>query len=660
MSNANAELHNDVQAGRRELTAMSLTAGLILSVVMGAANVYLGLRVGMTVSASIPAAVLATGLLRGVFNRRSVLEANIVQTSASAGESLAAGIIFTMPALILTGIWTEFDFWTTTLVALSGGLLGILMMIPMRRAIVVESTDLKFPEGVACAEVLRAGAAEEGAVEGESLGTELVFGGLAAGAVIKFCSGFLGILRASVDYATRAGGRTWYFGMDVSPALIAVGLIVGLPVASQVFLGGALGWYVLIPLLSTESMEGTAVDHAFHLWSTEVRYVGVGAMVVGGLAAIWKVRHGIVAAFGELLGNLQGTVSSDAVSSDAGSHDGASDGESDVTTRNLEFPYIVGLGIACAAIVFGIYFVLLQRSLGITILATVAALLLSFFFTAVASYIVGLVGNSNSPVSGMTISAVLLTGLMLWVGDYSGEAGILAMLGVAGVVCCVACTAGDVCNDLKTGQLVGASPRSQQIAQVLGVLVAAFIMAPVMTILHDGSIKNGTGGIGGEELVAPQAGLFASLAKGFFGDGSIPWDMVAWGVGLAVLILLADVPLALKKSSFRLHVMPVAVGIYLPAELSVPILLGGVLHWLISRRPNSDGAVKRSVLLASGIIAGESLMGVGLGLLAFLGMTSLSLGDGMPPAVSGTVSVAVLIAVLAATYVISGRAARNR
>ena len=650
MSNAKSDLQNDVLGSRRELTAMSLTTGLVLSVVMGAANVYLGLRVGMTVSASIPAAVLATGILRGVFNRRSILEANIVQTSASAGESLAAGIIFTMPALILTGIWSEFDFWTTSLIALSGGLLGILMMIPMRRAIVVESTDLKFPEGVACAEVLKAGAAEEGEVEGESLGTELVFGGLIAGAAIKFCSGFLGLLKASVEYGTRAGGRTWYFGMDVSPALVAVGLIVGLPVASQVFLGGALGWYVLIPLFSAEPPEGPAVEHAFHLWSTEIRYVGVGAMIVGGLAAIWKVRHGIAAAFRELFGNLQGVAS-------GGS---SADGDDDIANRNLEFPYIVGLGVACAAIVFGVYFVLLQRSLGITVLATLAALLLSFFFTAVASYIVGLVGNSNSPVSGMTISAVLLTGLMLLAGRYEGEAGILAMLGVAGVVCCVACTAGDVCNDLKTGQLVGASPRSQQIAQVLGVLVAAFIMAPVMTILHEGSLNAGTGGIGGEELVAPQAGLFASLAKGFFGGETLPWDMVGWGAGLAVLILVADIPLALKNSSFRLHVMPVAVGIYLPAELSVPILLGGVLHWLISRRPNSDGAVKRSVLLASGIIAGESLMGVGLGLLAFLGITSLALGGSISPTVLGVISVVVLLAVLVATYVISTRASRNQ
>lgn len=644
MSNSNQPNLNSPVAGP-EITVTSLTVGLILSVVMGAANVYLGLRVGMTVSASIPAAVLATGVLRGVFNRRSILEANIVQTSASAGESLAAGIIFTMPALILTGIWDEFDFWTTTLVALSGGLLGILMMIPMRRAIVVESSDLKFPEGVACAEVLRAGAAEHDEEGHATLGTRLVFGGLAAGAFIKLCAGFFGILKSSVDFATRAGGRTWYFGTDVSPALVAVGLIVGLPVASQVFVGGAIGWYVLIPLLSEGAIEVSAAEHAFALWSSEVRYVGVGAMVVGGLAAIWKVRHGIGAAFRELFGHVRSRIAAN----------GDPEDRPIETERNLEFGYMAGLALFCSVVVFGIYFVLLERSVGITLLATAAALVLSFFFTAVASYIVGLVGNSNSPVSGMTISAVLLTGLLLWVGDYSGRAGILAMLGVAGVVCCVACTAGDVCNDLKTGQLVGATPRSQQIAQVLGVLVAAFIMAPVLTILHEGSLNAGTGGIGGEELVAPQAGLFASLAEGFFGEGTIPWDMVGWGVALAVLILLADIPLAVKDSSFRLHVMPVAVGIYLPAELSVPILLGGILNWLINRRRSTDAAEKRGVLLASGIIAGESLMGVLLGLLAFLGWTSLKLGDNAPAHLLEAVSLLVLMAVMAVIYHFSVR-----
>lgn len=637
--------------GGAELTAVSIGTGIVLSIVMGAANVYLGLRVGMTVSASIPAAVLASGLLRGVFRRGSILEANIVQTSASAGESLAAGIIFTMPALILTGTWTEFDFWTTTLIALSGGLLGILMMIPMRRAIVIEATELKFPEGVACAEVLRAGAGTDDANAGKSTGTgsALVVAGLLVGAGVKFVAGYLGLLKSAVAFATRAGGRTFLFGMDVSPALIGVGLIVGLPIAIQVFLGGALGWYVFIPLLSGDTAlptlgafpigaEESAYDHAFRLWSTQVRYVGVGAMVVGGLAAIWKVRHGIASAFRELLSQFK----------PAG---GETEGE-----RNLELKYTAPLAIACAVTVFGIYYTLLEKSLGITALATIAALVLSFFFTAVASYIVGLVGNSNSPVSGMTISAVLATGALLLSAGYTGETGILAMLGVAGVVCCVACTSGDVCNDLKTGQLVGATPRSQQIAQIIGVVVAAFVMAPVLTMLHEGSINAGTGGIGGSELTAPQAGLFASLAQGFFGDGDIPKNMVAWGALIGVLILLADIPLALKNSSFRLHVMPIAVGIYLPAELSAPILLGGLLHYAIRRTAKVSGlAEKRGVLLASGIIAGESLTGVLLGMLAFMNIkgpdtSALKAGAGLDIA-----SLIMLAAVCAAIWFFSSQ-----
>ena len=625
----------DLQRPRdSELTWTTAIIGIILSVVMGAANVYLGLRVGMTVSASIPAAVLAMGLLRTCFNNHSILEANIVQTSASAGESLAAGINFTMPAQILAGVWSSVDFWTTTLVALSGGLLGILMMIPMRRAIVLDSPELKFPEGVACAEVLRAGS---GADEGDQAsGAGPVFAGLIAGASIKLLSGYIGILKSGVAWATRAGSRTWYFGTDVSPALLAVGLIVGLPVAVQVFLGGAIGWYILIPLLSADGYAGSASDHAFSIWSTQVRYVGVGAMVVGGLSAIWNVRKGIAAAMRELFGQFRATDKSET--------------SLDPSTRNLEWRYVLMLSLLCAAVIAGIYYVLLQRSIGITVIATAAALVLSFFFSAVASYIVGLVGNSNSPVSGMTITAVLATGLMVYASGYTGETGILAMLGVAGVVCCVACTSGDVCNDLKTGHLVGASPRNQQIAQVLGVVAAAFIMAPVLTILHEGSLKAGTGGIGGEELVAPQAGLFASLAEGFFGSGNIPWNMVGWGAGLAVAILIADLPLRAADSAFRLHIMPVAVGIYLPAELSVPILCGGILSHLIQRKDSPTGlGERRGILIASGIIAGESLTGVILGLLAFLGIKAMSVGQSISPMVIDLVSLAVLAAVGLAT-----------
>jgi putative OPT family oligopeptide transporter len=615
-----------------EITIRAIVLGLLLSVIMGAANVYLGLKAGMTVSASIPAAVIAMGILRGVFRSGSVLESNLVQTAASAGESLAAGIIFTMPALILAGIWTEFDFWTTTLIALSGGLLGVLLMVPMRRVFVVENTELKYPEGVACAEVLRVGSAEGG-----STGVGYVVAGITVGAVFKLAVSFFGILRGVVEGAASFGPRVFYFGCDISPALVAVGFIVGLPIAVQIFIGGTIGWLVGIPLLGTAGVEAeSATEAAWTLWSTQVRYMGVGAMLVGGVSSIWKVRNGLLAAVEEMSSLVQGKQQDQKSLA--------------VTERNIGSSAILGLGVLCVLLIGGLYYVLLGHSPGLTILTTGVMIVMSFFFAAVASYIVGLVGNSNSPVSGMTITAVLVTGSLILLFGFGGEAGMIATLGVAGVVCCVACTAGDVCNDLKTGQLVGASPRSQQIMQVMGVLVAAFVMAPVMTVLHQGSLNAGTGGIGGRELSAPQANLFASLAKGFFGDEALPQAMVFWGIGIGIALLMIDMLLAKRNSTFRLHVMPVAVGIYLPFGLSTPILLGGLLSALVAWRAGAkaaDGAQKQGVLVTSGMIAGESLVGILLGFTAYYNIKSLNPFGDDPNLVANLLSVIALLAVAA-------------
>ena len=610
-----------------EFTWAALILGLLLSVVMGAANVYLGLRAGMTVSASIPAAVIAIGILRGILGRRSIREANLVQTAASAGESLAAGVIFTMPALILVQEWERFDYWTTTLVALTGGLLGILFMIPMRRVFVVDNAELKFPEAIACAEVLRAGegGVREGLPEKENVagtdktrvggddaeipdhsatrqtGVMYVLFGILVGGSFKLAESFLGILRAGVEWGTQLGGRIFYFGFEAVPALVAVGYIVGLEIASLVFLGGALGWLVAIPILSGGTVgEHDAVELANELWLTQVRYIGVGAMVVGGVHSIWRVRRGLASAVRELIRAIRHRASGVPVPAEE---------------QDIPGVAIAALGLVCIALTGAVYFQMLHHHLGVTILTTIVMIVMAFFFTAVASYIVGLVGNSNSPVSGMTITAVLGTAVMISIFGYGGSDGILATLGVAGIVCCVACTAGDVCNDLKTGHLVGASPRLQQIMQILGVGVAAFVMAPVMTVLHESS-----GGIGSRDLPAPQAGLFAALAEGFFRDKPLPWDMVAWGVGLGLGLLGIDQILQRIRSPFQLHVMPVAVGIYLPFGLSVPILLGGLLHYRLSRRANEE-RLRRGVLATSGIIAGESLVGVLLGILAYYGMS---------------------------------------
>jgi len=598
MSSPDSSAKPAAKASIPELTLRVVVIGLLLTVVMAAANVYLGLYAGMTVSASIPAAVVGMLILRTFFRGGSILEANQIQTSASAGESLAAGIIFTVPALVLIGAWQEFDMLITTLIAFTGGLLGILFMIPMRKVFVVDNDELPYPEGVACAAVL-----ETGEAKGESKGDAMqVVVGAGIGAVFKFLVSFVGLFKSSLEGAAAStGGRVLFFGSDISPALIGVGYIVRLNVASLIFMGGAIGWLVCIPLIPDLSAilasinpewgqpvpfeEGTsATEMAWTLWDVRIRYIGVGAMVVGGIAAIVKVRSGLVHAVVELRKRFK-----------PGGQEDLPD-----TERDLSSGVIVGFSLLAIVLIAGIYYVF-TKDVGITALSTVVMIIMSFFFVAVASYIVGLVGNSNSPVSGMTITAVLFTGGMLFVAGYSGMQGMVATLGVAAIVCCAACTSGDVCNDLKTGSLVGASPRRQQIMQIAGVGIASLVMAPVLEVLHEAYT------IGSRELAAPQAGLFANLAKGFFGDETLPWGMVAVGVVIGIIIQIIDVMLEKSRSKFRMHLMPVAVGIYLPFGLSVPILVGGILAWLHGRGQKDpakrDKDMHRGVLFSSGIIA---------------------------------------------------------
>ncbi len=605
-----------------ELTLRAVLLGLVLSVVMGAANVYLGLKVGMTVSASIPAAVLAMLVLRTLMRDGTILEANQAQTAASAGESLAAGIIFTMPALVLIGVWQRFDVIMTTLIAFSGGLLGVLLMIPMRRVFVVpKNPTLKFPEGVACAAVLRAGEQTEASGQG-ARDARAVMQGAAFGFIVKLLISFVGLLKGTLEGALVLGQRIFYLGGDISVALLGVGLIVQLNIAALVFLGGALGWLVALPLLGAEpELLDNPVEGAYTIWSSQVRYIGVGAMVVGGIATIVQVRHGLVQAVQTLFGR-QGIPATAQPQADWRERD-------ETAGRDISLSSIVVLTLVCVVLIGCVYYGLTQR-LGVSLITTLIMLVMAFFFTAVASYIVGLVGNSNSPVSGMTITAVLFTGGLLILFGFSGTTGMLATLGVAAIVCCTACTAGDVCNDLKTGQLVGATPWRQQIMQIAGVAVAALVMAPVLQLLHD----NTPGGIGGKELAAPQAQLFASLARGFFGQGELPWSLVALGAGLGVGVLCIDRMLAQRQASFRAHLMPIAVGMYLPFGLSVPILIGGILSFLITQRVRQgapEPEVQPGILLASGAIAGEALMGVGIALLASIGIPRLSLGlpDGL-------------------------------
>ena len=595
-----------------ELNLRVILIGIALSVVMGSANVYLGLKAGMTVSASIPAAVIGMLTLRyiGVFfknsNPGSILEANQIQTAASAGESLAAGIIFTMPALILIGIWQEFDMILTTVIAFTGGLLGILFMIPMRKVFIVSNeSNLKYPEGIACASVL-----EAGQDTGDPKQATSIIKGIVIGALFKGLISFTGLLKSVLEIAILKGNRIIFFGGDISPALVAVGFIVRLNIAILIFIGGALSWLIGIPILGN-GLEYAAnpLDGAWDIWSSKIRYIGVGAMVIGGLSSIYKVRNGLVDAI-KVLKNSHAPSSAQALLGNQ---------------RNISSKSINILSTLAIALVGSVYYYITQNA-GIALLTTVIMVVMAFFFTAVASYIVGLVGNSNSPVSGMTITAVLFTGGLLYIFGFSGTEGMVATLGVAAIVCCAACTSGDVCNDLKTGQLVGASPYRQQIMQIIGVGVASLVMAPIMQLLHE----NTPGGIGGRELAAPQAGLFASLANGFFGDGDLPWDMVSMGAVLGIFILLGDLFLEKNKSSFRLHLMPVAVGMYLPFGLSTPILLGGLIAYFIDKQNKTDLepdiSLQNGILVSSGLIAGESLMGIILAFIAGAGIKSLNLG----------------------------------
>ena len=594
---------NNITKHSNELNLRTILIGLILSVIMGAANVYLGLKAGMTVSASIPAAVLGMLVLRMISKKSSILEANQIQTAASAGESLAAGIIFTMPALIIIGVWNEFDMVLTTVIAFTGGLLGILFMIPMRKVFIVSNVEnLKYPEGIACTSVLEAGQENSDSKDAISIVQGSLIGG-----IFKILISFFGVFKGTIEGAILSGNRIFFLGGDISPALLAVGYIVRLNVSILIFIGGFIGWLIGIPLIGNglEYLDNP-IEGAYNIWSSSIRYLGVGAMVIGGIASIFKVRHGLIEAI-KVLKEKSKKSNPDELS----------------TEKDIPSNLINGLSILVILLVGSVYYYL-TGSFSISFVTTAIMIIMAFFFTAVASYIVGLVGNSNSPVSGMTITAVLFTGGLLYILGFEGVNGMIATLGVAAIVCCAACTAGDVCNDLKTGHMVGASPYRQQIMQILGVAIASLIMAPILQLLHE----NTPGGIGGRELSAPQAGLFAELAKGFFGDGQLPWNMVLIGSFIGLIILFMDSFLEKNNYNFRLHLMPIAVGMYLPFGLSTPILIGGIISYLILKkdiRKNSDVVLHKGLLFSSGLIAGESLMGVVLALLSSIGIARMTL-----------------------------------
>jgi putative OPT family oligopeptide transporter len=517
-----------------------------------------------------------------------VLENNIVQTAASSGESLAAGIIFTMPAMVILGAWSDFHYWEITLIGALGGVIGVMFTIPLRRALIVDD-PLTFPEGIATAEVLLAG--ERG---GTGL-RHLAIAGL-IGALFKLGSTGVRLWGEVFEWARFAGGTIVYVGTNLSPALVGVGYIIGFNIAVLVFLGGALNWWIAIPLVVWTSGAPAGVDSAAEaagmLWSTRTRYIGVGAMIVGGLWTLVRVRANLVA-------GIRSGLQAYRRARMAGAPDVSR------TERDAPMPWV---GAAVAASTVPLYFVFndIIGSPAIALFMAVVMLGAGFLFSAVAAYMAGLVGSSNNPISGVTIATILTSALLLvaLVGTDSATGPAAAVL-IGAVVACAAANAGDNLQDLKAGRLLGSTPVKQQIMQVVGVGSAAFVMAPVLNLLLAAYGIGAPTSTHPDPLPAPQATLMAAVAGGVF-RGGLPWGMVAWGAGIAIAIIAADLWLARRHASFRMPVLAVAVGIYLPLELSVAIFIGGLVAWAAG----TEGARHDGLLFAAGLITGEALVGV--------------------------------------------------
>ena len=588
-----------------EITIKAVILSIVLAGILAAANAYLGLFAGMTVSASIPAAVASMAILR-LFRRSNILENNIVQTAASSGEALAAGVIFTIPALLLIGYWAEFDYWQTTVIAAVGGILGVLFTIPLRRALIVTAA-LRFPEGVATAEVLKVGS--EGGGSGSESGRHHVDTGgdfrtlilaASAGAAVKFGESGMRLWSESIESAAQIGRSIAYGGLNLSPALLAVGCIIGLPTAVVVFLGGVLGWIVLLPmygLINGVPDNVTALAAAKSIWSSQIRYIGIGAMLVGGLWTLTKLSRPVMDSVLALKHNYRAswaTGSPDAVRT-----------ERDASIMWLVVPFVVSL-VPMAWI-----YVTVVQSLSVGLMMTGIMVIAAFLFSSVAAYMAGLVGSSSNPVSGVTIATIMLSSLLLvLLMGHGHPSGPAAALIIGAVVCCAAAMGGDNLQDLKTGHLVGSTPWKQQIMQVIGVLTGAVVIVPVLTLLQ---AKYGIGDVSAahpHSLSAPQAMLMASLTQSVFGAG-LPWTLVALGVAIGIVVILIDRRQEARGAAFRVPVLGVALGIYLPLKLSAAIVGGGLIAALVQRKiPQKDQLPRRGLLFAAGLITGEALMGI--------------------------------------------------
>ena len=578
-----------------EFTVVSVVLGAILAIVFGGANAYLGLRVGMTVSASIPAAVISMGIIRKILRRDSILENNMVQTIGSAGESVAAGAIFTLPALFM---WAKEGLCSTPslveigLIALCGGVLGVLMMIPLRSALIVkEHGVLAYPEGQACAEVLIAG--EEGGAKAST-----VFSGLGIAAVYKFVADGLKVFPSEIAYdITPYKGSG--IGIDVLPALAGVGYICGAKVSSYLFAGGVLGWFVIMPLMAlfggdlvlfpadVTVNELIADGGVSNLWGNFLRYIGAGAVACGGVLSLIKSLPLIIRTFKDAMGDY-----------------GKGRGPASTLRTEQDIPMkVVLLGILIISVVMW-----LVPAIPLNLFTALIVIVFGFFFATVSSRMVGLIGSSNNPVSGMAIATLLISTLLLKATGNDGINGMIAAIVIGGIICVIAAIAGDTSQDLKTGFLVGATPKKQQIGEIIGVVVSAVAIGAILYLL-----SMAWGGYGSNDLPAPQAVLMKMIVEGVMG-GNLPWNLVFVGVFIALVVEVLGIP-----------VLPFAIGLYLPIYLSVPMMLGGALRWFLEKRKygsdkDKENVVQSGVLYSSGLIAGEGIVGILLAVLAVIPM----------------------------------------
>ena len=602
-----------------EITVTSIIMGILLSVIFGAANAYLGLRVGMTVSASIPAAVISMGVIRVIMRKNSILESNMVQTIGSAGESLAAGAIFTIPALFLwakDGVMEKPGILEITIIALLGGLLGVFFMIPLRNALIVkEHNTLPYPEGTACAEVLLAG--EEG---GSSAGT--VFAGMGFAAIFKFIID--GLKAVPSEVSLRFKNFAGEIGTQIYPAVMSVGYICGPRISSYMFAGGVLSWMVLIPLFVLLGGDAIlnpveeltigqiyAAGGAEGIWKEYIRYIGAGALAAGGIISLAKSLPLIITTFRDAIKSMKGSAASDS------------------SAKSLRTAQDISMKVVIAAIFILTMLIWLVPVIPVTLIGAIIIVVFGFFFATVSSRMVGLVGSSNNPVSGMAIATLLFTTLILKFTGDDGVHGMQGAIAIGSIICIVSAIAGDTSQDLKTGYLLGATPKKQQISEIVGVIAAAFAIGGTLYLLDS------AWGFGSKELGAPQANLMRIIVEGVM-DNRLPWSLVAIGAIIAVIVEILGIP-----------VLPFAIGVYLPVQLNACIMVGGIVRLFFDRMKKDEekkkAIVNDGILFCSGMIAGEGLVGILLAVLAVFGVNEMIDISGMLGFSSAVASIASLV-----------------